>query len=109
MLNNDYVLIQLDRERKLRIGYKAIKTYKSKFGKSLTNIDTTNFDIEDVARIIYVGLIHEDNSLTFEQVEEMMDNISLKYAMEKMNEAITVAFGKNAQGTPAIIEKTESQ
>ena len=104
MINNDFVVIKLDKNRKLRISYKAFKAYKAHFGKSITQINMDNFDLEDVARIIFVGLIHEDPEITFEYVEELIDKASLQYCIEKMKEAINASLG-NAQGTAKIQEK----
>lgn len=93
----DYILIELDRERKLKLTYKALKHYKVKFGKSLgsSSSDSNDFDIEEMARILYVGLIHEDPALTFEQVEGMIDEKPLSYCISKMTELTQTITEKN--------------
>lgn len=97
MLNNDKVYIELDKSRALRLTYNATKTFKAKFGKTFSQVDAKNFDMEDVARILYVAMLEEDPGIPFEKVEELLNNVSLGYALAKMTEVIEAAFPKNLQ------------
>lgn len=67
----DYVL-NLDRLRKLKFGFKADRLLTEKYG------DKEVWDLEKIALqefvfFAWVGLLWEDESLTVEKVEELLD------------------------------------
>ena len=89
---DDFIIINLDRDRILRLSYLAIKFYKKSFGKCLSKVGE-NFDMEEVAKIMYVALRHEDKELTLEKVEELIDTKPFKYCMDKVTELLNITFG----------------
>ena len=100
-----YTEIKLDKTRNLRYGMVALIKIEKKLGKPFSKIDFDGGDItyEEVATIIWGGLVHEDPTLTPEKVAELIDEHSdITSAMVTMGEAMQEAFGgKNAPGTAA--------
>lgn len=99
-MNNDVVIIELDRPRELRFGYKALKRMVAMTGKSIEDITQFNFNIENlemIEKIMYCGLLSDaqknGETLKLEDMEDLLDVKPLPYIMEKMAEAFTAAFG----------------
>lgn len=104
MSNNDVVIINLDRPRELRYGHKALKRLTALTGKSLEQLEGENgFDLEDVEKILYCGLLSDarenGENLTLEQMEDLLDHApSFNHIIEKMQEAFAAAFGPAPEG-----------
>lgn len=96
---NDIVIVQLDRPRVLRFGHKALKILGALTGKDIDALEMGNsFDLEEVEKIMYCGLLSdaaENNEvLKLESMEDLLDKApSWKRMIEKMQEALTIAFG----------------
>jgi hypothetical protein len=77
-MNNNIVLIDLDKKRSVRLGNKALKmiekTLNTTVNKLLTHIE--EISVEDMTIIIYEGLKHEDKDITLSQVEDLLDEHS---------------------------------
>lgn len=94
------VTIILDKPRSLRYGMNALVRIEELLGKPITKLDFENISINDLRTIMYAGLYHEDKTLTPESVGDLIDEYSdISLAAEKLGEAMTAAFGKNAQRT----------
>lgn len=98
MSNNNVVTIKLDRVRVLKFGHKALKTMLSLTGKSLTEFDMNGFDLNELEKILYCGLLSDakanNESLKLEDMEDILDEAeSFQYVIEKMTEAFDKAFG----------------
>ncbi len=99
-MNNNVVTIQLDRVRVLRYGHKALKTMLSLTGKSLDGIKMDGFDLNELEKILYCGLLSDaranNESLKLEDMEDLLDEAeSIQYIVDKMGEAFEKAFGGN--------------
>ena len=99
-MKQDGVLIELDRDRELRLSYKAIKLLKSKFEIDVMKINTATFDLETVAKIFFVSLLHEDPTLTYEQTEDLIDDKPLKYCLGKVTELMESTFEMEDKESP---------
>lgn len=78
----DKHILDLDKPRRLRFGFKATRLIREKFGskKDLTNI--LDVHVDEVPFFAWAGLVWEDESLTPEKVEELIDEtIPDKYKM----------------------------
>jgi len=64
--------IKLDRERKLKYGFKALRLLRQQFSASIQEV-LQNISIDEMPRFVWAGLIWEDPSLTIERVEELLD------------------------------------
>lgn len=99
-MNNDVVIIELDRPRELRYGYKALKTLVAMTGKNIEDISEFDFSAEDlelIEKVIYCGLLSDarknDEQLKLEDMEDLLDMKPLQYTLKKLTEAFTAAFG----------------
>lgn len=95
---NDLVFIDLDRPRFLRFGHKSLKQLSALTGKGITQMDMSNFDFEDLEKIIYCGLLADarenGETLKLEDMEDLLDKAkSFMEITEKMTEAFDKAFG----------------
>lgn len=109
---NDVVILNLDRPRELRYGHKAIKKLGALLG---TDIDAAlqmdGLDLEQLEKILYCGLLSDakehGETLTLEQMEDLLDKGNFGENLAKMQEAFNAAFGnfgdsgKNSQGIAA--------
>lgn len=97
-MNNDVVILDLDRPRELRFGYKAIKTLVAMTGKDVENIiGSEEMNLEDIEKVIYCGILADarknGEDLKLEDMEDLLDLKPLQYTLEKMTEAFASAFG----------------
>lgn len=94
-----YVTVELDKPRRLRYGINALCMIEDMLGKPLTKLDTDRMSIKDIRTVLYCGLAGDDKDLTPEKVGDLIDEHSnLEEIIQKMTEAITLAFGKNMRG-----------
>jgi hypothetical protein len=97
MNNNDVIVIELDRPRVLRFGHKALKTYQALSGQSIEDIGKGGFSFDDIERLVYAGLLSDARShgetLTIEQVEDLLDDHDIQDTIDKMSKALEAAFG----------------
>ena len=87
----DYVL-ELDKPRELRFGFRALREIRNKFGeRSLDQL--MNIKVDEIPFLAWVGLKHEDKALTVERVEDLLDDaIPKKYTIMKVTEIILNAL-----------------
>lgn len=99
-MNNDLVVIQLDRPRQLNFNYTALKTLVALTGQSIEEIDqhldVSNFEF--LEQMIYCGLLkdaHENNeTLSLEQIPGLLDAApTFAHIIEKVIGAWRVTFG----------------
>jgi hypothetical protein len=106
-MNNDVVMIHLDRPRQLKFTHSALKTLVALTGKDLEELEGdlkgTNFEM--VEKLMYCGLLKDakDNgeTITPEEVVDLMDEApSFAESIEKVFAAWNIAFGvkKEAEG-----------
>lgn len=67
----DFVL-NLDRPRRLKFGFKAIRLIREKFGDR-DIADLMNMKVDEMPIVAWAGLVHEDEGLTAEKVEALID------------------------------------
>lgn len=112
MNNNDVVIIELDRPRELRYGYKALKHLVALTGKGLEEISGIDFNIESlelIEKVIYCGLLSDaqknGENLKLEDMEDLLDMRPLQYTIGKMNEAFAIAFGAPEEGAEKNLKR----
>lgn len=97
--NNDVIILNLDRPRVLRFGHKALKTYQALSGVGLDEIGKGGLDLENIEKLVYCGLLsdgkEQGDTLKLEQMEDLLDQVELQEVIDRMTEALEVAFGKN--------------
>lgn len=90
--HNDVVMIELDRPRELKLGHKALKRFSALRGCSLFDLEKEVGTYDGTAAMAYCMLTAEDPTLTVEQVDDMLEQVSPFDLIVKVNEAIVKAF-----------------
>jgi len=108
----DFVL-NLDRPRRLKFGFKAIRLIREKFGDREIS-DLMNMKVDEMSTIAWAGLIHEDAELTVERVENLLDEkIGQDYTVMDvigiLVEAIAEQVGLEKKTVDSIISTPEEQ
>lgn len=113
-MNNDVVLINLDRPRQLKYTNSALKIISASLGVDIETIDEklkpTNFEM--IEELIFQGLQFEakkdGESITKEQVVEWLDEApSQAHLYEKLFEAWYLAWGFKQGNVITPLEQTE--
>jgi hypothetical protein len=96
---NPEVVIYLDRPRFVRFGHKALKQLGILTGKKMSELDENDFDMADLEKIMYCGLMADakehGEDLKLEQMEDLLDLAeSFNDIIEVMNGALAKAFAK---------------
>lgn len=96
-MNNDTVIIELDRPRELRFGHKAQKKLCSMTGKPIVSFDKIDdLDIETIEKMYFCGLeqdaVAHGESLKLDQIEDMLDAVPTWMLYDKLIEAFGKAF-----------------
>jgi hypothetical protein len=112
--NNDVVMIELDRPRELRFGYKAMKKMAAlsdgnieryEDGAELANLD-------ELEEIFLFGLEKDAKEhgevLTLDKIADLLDYApSLEYLTQKIEEAFKKGGGRNSGNVP--VEQTQNR
>lgn len=93
-MGKQFTVIELDKHRNLRYGYKALIEIEEMLGLGISKINFGALRLRDMAIIIYCGLKHEDEDLTVDKVIDIIDaNSDIESVTSKLAEAIENAFG----------------
>lgn len=96
---NTEVIVYLDRPRFVRFGHRALKKLGVLTGKKMSNLDENDFDMEDIEKIMFCGLLADaqqnGEDLKLENMEEILDSAgSFGDIVEAMNKGLEMAFQK---------------
>ena len=96
---NTEVVVYLDRPRFLRYGHKALKKLGAMTGKKLSQMDEDEFDLGELEKVIYCGLLADakenNETLKLEDMEDLLDQAeSFNEILNAMNKALELAFQK---------------
>jgi hypothetical protein len=112
-------IINLDKPRKIKFGYKALITAQVLTGKAVLDVvmDTTRIDVDILSKLLYAGLQHEDKDLTLEKVIDLVDEYAenvtdvIDATTEAFCDAVGVKLHKVEDDNPnaqSPTEKTEN-
>lgn len=89
-----YTPIELDKMRNFKYGMRAISLIEKKFKKPIMQIDLNNLYMEEMATIIWAGLVHEDKGLTVDKTMDIVDNakMSIERVFMIASDALIKAF-----------------
>lgn len=94
------VAFEADKMRNLKYGMNGMIQLEKELGKPLTSLSDSEFSLEDLRTMLYVGLKWEDKELTPDQVGDIMDEAIEKHGMEylsnQLGKALEGAFGNTA-------------
>lgn len=104
----EYIL-DLDRPRKLKFGFKATRLIEEKLGNAQLNREAfEKMQIHEFLNIIHAGLVWEDKDLTVEKLEDIIDQkIPEKYNITQLIDIVGKAFVDHLGG--AKIKKKSTQ
>jgi hypothetical protein len=107
----DYIL-NLDRPRKLKFGFKADRLLTEKYGEQEV-WDLEKIALQEFVFFAWAGLVWEDESLTVEKVEALLDEkIGTEYSQFDIITLITEAMSAHLGTKPAkkkVTSKTPSK
>ena len=85
-------ILDLDKPRKLRFGFKAIRMIRDKFGNRSVD-QLMNIKVDEIPVLAWAALKWDDKSLTLEKVEDLLDAaIPEKYTIMDLIELIMGAM-----------------
>lgn len=88
-MSKKLVSITLDKERNLRYTLNAFRILEKEFGVKVEALGE-NINLETIQALLYVGLLHEDKTLTFEEVGDMVDFSNMGEVNEKISQAFLI-------------------
>jgi hypothetical protein len=99
---NPVVIINLDRPRSLKFGHSALKRLGAMTGKALNNMTEDSFDLGDLEKVMYCGLLadslEQGETLKLEDMEALLDQAEVfNDIIEAMNKALENAFRQTAK------------
>lgn len=95
-MGKQFTVIELDKHRNLRYGYKALILMEEMLKTNLANINMGKLSMKDIAVILFCGLKHEDPLLTLDKLIEIIDEFGdIKELSSKISEAFEDGFGKD--------------
>jgi hypothetical protein len=77
--------------RHIRYTMNALAEIEDNLGVPLSEMESVKMTIKNVRVILWAGLIHEDKTLTIEEVGDMVDLENMEAVQEKVAEAFTMA------------------
>ncbi len=94
---NPLVILNLDRPREVRFGHKALKKLMVLTGKNLSTFSTEEFDLGELEKVLYCGLLSDSKehgeTLKLEDMEDLLDQAdSFNEILNAMNTALDKAF-----------------
>lgn len=93
---NDVVILELDRPRELRLGHKALKRFSALTGCAMTDMEKEIQHYDKMAALMYTMLAVDaekhNETLTVEQVDDLLDDVPIKKQMDCCSAAIAAAF-----------------
>lgn len=104
-----FVVVDLDRPRKLRFGMNQLAALEDALGVPVTELGNIKMGVKELRLILWAGLSWEDPSLTPEKVGELADEADLSYLTEKVGEALTAAFGSPKNQTGPVASGTGAE
>jgi hypothetical protein len=96
------VPIELDKTRHLRFTLNAMIECEERTGRSMLNTKATQIGLKDLRVYVWAALIHEDPTLTPEQVGDMIDLHNLADVSDAFRRAFSAAMpeAKGEQAEP---------
>jgi hypothetical protein len=103
-------ILNLDRPRRLKFGFKAIRLIREKFGDREVS-DLMNMKVDEMSTVAWAGLIHEDQELTAEKVEALLDEkVGKDYSVMDVIGILVEAIAEQVgTGKKTIETKSEEQ
>ena len=94
-----FIVIELDKPRRLRFGMGAMVEFEQLTGVKITSLDEDNISMELLAKLLWVMLKREEENLTFDNILNLVDDNADNIAeiMEAVTKTISAAFGEKLE------------
>jgi hypothetical protein len=100
-MNNDLVTVELDKVRTLKFTRKALKSLENVLGAKMSKIDFEQLGVDEMTKMVHLGLLHEDEALTLEKTEQLIDECPYFGVIAgKAIEAFALAINGPVKGKP---------
>lgn len=101
-----FVMIELDKPRRIRFDTNALCEVEEYLKKPLSSIDyQKELGIKELRLLLWIGLKHEDKTLTLQKVGELMDLADYGEIGAKIAEALINAMQKTRSEGKEVEEK----
>lgn len=97
---NPLVPIQLDKPRHLKLSLNAMIKFQEETGKSLKDGTLEDVTLEDLRALLWACLLHEDKTLTLDEVGEMVDMTTIFLIEASLNAAMEAADTEVSDSDP---------
>lgn len=104
------VKIQLDKERTLRFDFNALRTYEKATGLNMlrTNV-LQNLNLDDLTTLLWAALVHEDKSLTVDNVGAMLALDDATRVFDALAQALGAAMPKPEEAAESATDPTPAK
>jgi hypothetical protein len=85
------VSVVLDKPRNLKLTLGAMKAFEKAVSKNAFTLDWKNLSATELSALLWASIIHEDKSLTIEQVDNMIDSSNMMEVIGKLAQAWKMA------------------
>lgn len=95
-------VINLDKERNLKYGFKSLKALEKYFKKSLKKVMEEADTLDGFQTILFHGLKHEDENLTVSILGDLLEDFVDEYGLQELYRIFGEAMVKANQGKAAM-------
>lgn len=103
----DYVL-ELDKTRTLRFGFKAMRAIREKFGDR-SFAELMELKLDEIPQLVLIGLRWEDQQITLDEIEDLLDEAIQKHPIldvtNRVLEALAAHMGVDVKKVAADVLK----
>lgn len=92
------IAIELDKERHLRFDLNAYAAFEKETGVEMFDLEG-KFSATVIRALLWASLLHEEKTLTLEQVGAMVHAGNMVYVQQQINKAYELAVAESAKGT----------
>jgi len=80
--------------------YKTLALAEQQIGRPFPSLNLSSLGVREYAVLLWASLVHDDPSLTLEDMYDFMDEHGLAYISSKLVEAIVSAWPKDSDDNP---------
>ena len=100
----DYVVVELDKARKLRYDLNAVCEIEEQLNVPISQLGDLEANARNIRLLLWAGLVWDDPELTVASVGKMVSFVRFGYVCDKVNEAMSQGLGR-AEGKARKTQK----
>jgi len=102
-------MINLDKERHLKLGLAGMLAWEKQTGLSFSKgFKLEDLELKEKAAMLWACLIHEDKKLTYEAVVDMVGSNDLIPVMNALVQCLRQAFGEQKADSRPLVKKPQA-